>query len=109
MASDAVSLDRRHRHRVETIEEVLDHAVGIMAEDGVAGLSLGEIARRMEIRPPSLYVYFPSKHAMYDALFARGWRLLLDHMLACQEEHPPVEDDLSAIMLRIGNDFVRWS
>jgi AcrR family transcriptional regulator len=109
MASDAVPLDRRHRRRIQTIEEVLDHAVQIMAEDGVAGLSLGEIARRMEIRPPSLYVYFPSKHALYDALFARGWRLLLDRMRACEEEHPPVGDDLCAIMLQSGNDFVRWS
>jgi AcrR family transcriptional regulator len=109
MASDAVPLDRRHRRRNETIEEVLEHAVQIMAEDGVAGLSLGEIARRMGIRPPSLYVYFPSKHALYDALFARGWRLLLDRMLAREEEHPPVEDDLCTIMLRLGNDFVRWA
>ncbi len=109
MTSEAVPLDRRHRRRLETIEEVLDHAVRIMAEDGVAGLSLGEIARRMGIRPPSLYVYFPSKHALYDALFARGWRLLLDRMRACEEEHPPVEDDLAAIMQRFGNDFVRWS
>ena len=109
VASDAVPLDRRHRRRRETIEEVLDHAVQIMAEDGVAGLSLGEIARRMEMRPPSLYVYFPSKHALYDALFARGWRLLLDRMRASEEEHPSVEDDLRVIMLRVGNDFVRWS
>ena len=109
MTSDAVPLDRRKRHRIETIEEVLDHAVRIMAEDGVAGLSLGEIARRMGIRPPSLYVYFPSKHALYDALFARGWSRLLDHMRACERAQPPVEDDLCAIMLRAGNDFVRWS
>jgi len=45
---------------------------------GVAGLSVGEIARRMGIRPPSVYVYFPSKHALYDALFARGAQLLLE-------------------------------
>src|SRR3954451_562230 len=109
MTTETVPLDRRQRRRLETIEEVLDHAVQIMAEDGVAGLSLGEIARRMAIRPPSLYVYFPSKHALYDALFARGWRLLLDRMRACEEEHPPVEDDLRAIMLRLGNEFVRWS
>jgi AcrR family transcriptional regulator len=109
MTSAAVPLDRRHRRRLETIEEVLDHAVRIMAEDGVAGLSLGEIARRMGIRPPSLYVYFPSKNALYDALFARGWRLLLDRMRARAKEHPPVEDDLGAIMLRFGSEFVRWS
>ena len=109
MGTEVVTLDRRQRRRLETIEEVLDHAVAIMAEDGVAGLSLGEIARRMGIRTPSLYVYFPSKNALYDALFARGWRLLLDRMLEREAEHPPVGDDLAAIMLRIGDDFVRWS
>lgn len=109
MGSEAVPLDRRHRRRLETIEEVLDHAVEIMAEDGVAGLSLGEIARRIGIRPPSLYVYFPSKHDLYDALFARGWRLLLDTMKSYEDAHPPVEDDLAAVLLRFGAQFVRWS
>lgn len=109
MTSEALPLDRRHRRRLETIEEVLDHAVRIMAEEGVAGLSLGEIARRMGIRPPSLYVYFPSKNALYDALFARGWQLLLDRYRGYGEDHPPVEDDLAAIMLRFGTEFVRWS
>ena len=74
MTADAVPLDRRARRRQETIEEVLDIAVEIMTEQGVAGLSIGEVARRMGIRPPSLYVYFPSKEAIYDALFARGAR-----------------------------------
>lgn len=109
MSTEPVGLDRRHRRRQETIEEVLDHAVAIMAEEGVAGLSLGEIARRMGIRTPSLYVYFPSKHALYDALFARGWRLLLETMTAYEEEHPVDGDDLAEIMLGHGSCFVRWS
>jgi AcrR family transcriptional regulator len=109
MTTEATALDRRHRRRQETIEEVLDIAVGIMAEEGVAGLSLGEIARRMGIRPPSLYVYFPSKHALYDALFKRGWELLL----AAFEEHeatrPADGDDLVAILTAAGQLFVHWS
>jgi AcrR family transcriptional regulator len=109
MQPAAVALDRRHRRRLETIEEVLDHAVDIMAEEGVAGLSLGEIARRMGIRPPSLYVYFPSKHALYDALFKRGWELLLEDMHGYAEAHPPVEDDLAAVITRFGERFARWS
>jgi AcrR family transcriptional regulator len=109
MTSGAVPLDRRHRRRLETIEEVLDHAVAIMAEDGVAGLSLGEIARRMGIRPPSLYVYFPSKHALYDALFARGWRLLLDRVREVEDEPATTGDDLAAVLLRFAREFVRWS
>src|SRR5262245_5416454 len=43
-----------------------------MEEAGVGGLSMSEIARRLGMRQPSLYKYFPSLHAVYDALFARG-------------------------------------
>jgi AcrR family transcriptional regulator len=52
--------------------EALDHAVALITEEGVGALSVSEVARRMGIRGPSLYKYFPSRHAMYDALFARG-------------------------------------
>jgi AcrR family transcriptional regulator len=69
IAEPVARLDRRHRRRQETVEQVLDVAVAVMAEQGVAGLSLGEVARRMGIRPPSLYVYFDSKNALYDAIF----------------------------------------
>jgi AcrR family transcriptional regulator len=43
-----------------------------MEEVGVGGLSMSEIARRLGMRQPSLYKYFPSLHAVYDAVFARG-------------------------------------
>jgi AcrR family transcriptional regulator len=64
--------DRRSARRRETIEEALDIAVAIMEEAGVGGLSMSEVARRLGIRQPSLYKYFPSLHAVYDALFTRG-------------------------------------
>lgn len=65
-------MDRRAQRRLDTIEEALDHAVDVMAEGGVGALSISEVARRMGVRGPSLYKYFPSLHAVYDALFARG-------------------------------------
>lgn len=43
-----------------------------MTEHGVGGLTVTEMARRMGVRSPSLYKYFTSLHAVYDALFARG-------------------------------------
>jgi AcrR family transcriptional regulator len=101
--------DRRHRRRQETIEEILDIAAQIMAEQGVAGLSVGEIARRMGIRPPSVYVYFPSKHALYDALFARGARLLLQAMQAVNAALPARPGTLEEILLPGAQAFVRWS
>jgi AcrR family transcriptional regulator len=101
--------DRRHRRRQETIEEILDIAVQIMAEQGVAGLSVGEIARRMGIRPPSVYVYFPSKNALYDALFARGARLLLAVMQEVFASLPARPGTLEEILLPASRAFVRWS
>ncbi|HEX9357895.1 MAG TPA: TetR/AcrR family transcriptional regulator [Streptosporangiaceae bacterium] len=105
----AAAVDRRQRRRRETIEEVLGLAAEIMAEQGVAGLSIGEIARRMGIRPPSLYVYFPSKQALYDALFARGARLLLEAMEAVAAALPTQARTLEEILLPAAQAFVRWS
>ncbi len=105
--AEAVPLDRRQRRRQETIEQVIDVAVAVMADQGVAGLTLGEVARRMGIRPPSLYVYVDSKNALYDAVFERGWRELLAVMRAVRAERDgsdPVGDLYAA-----GTAFVRWA
>lgn len=108
-SAPVAATDRRHRRRQETIEEILDIAVQIMAEQGVAGLSVGEIARRMGIRPPSVYVYFPSKNALYDALFARGARLLLAVMQEVFASLPARPGTLEEILLPASRAFVRWS
>lgn len=65
-------LDRRSRRRQQTIDEILDVAVALMETEGVAALSLSAVARQLGMQPPSLYQYFPSKLAIYDALFQRG-------------------------------------
>jgi AcrR family transcriptional regulator len=109
MSSEPVPLDRRQRRRLETIEEVLDIAAEIMAEQGVAGLSVGEVARRMGIRPPSLYVYFPSKNALYDALFERGARLVLDHVRAEDDAFADEAHTLDEVLLHAAQTFVTWS
>lgn len=69
--------DRRGLRRAETKDQILAIAVELMAAEGVGGLSLSAIARRIGIQPPSLYKYFPSRHAVFDALFARGQRAFL--------------------------------
>jgi AcrR family transcriptional regulator len=108
MGSDvAIQLDRRQRRHHETIEEVLDLAAELMAEQGVAGLSLGELARRLGIKTPSLYVYFESKNAVYDALFARGASLLLKRVEEVADGTFAGED-LEAILLGAATAVVGW-
>ncbi|MCW2544305.1 MAG: hypothetical protein JWM40_1857 [Frankiales bacterium] len=98
--------DRRHLKRAATIDELLEIAIQVMGEQGAGGLSLGEVARRMGIRPPSLYVYFASKNAVYDAVFAMGWRLVGEVMAAL----PPVnvKADVEASLQPAATNFVRW-
>jgi AcrR family transcriptional regulator len=56
------------------VAAILEAARSVMRERGVAGLSLREVARRVSMQAPSLYEYFPSKAALYDALFLAGFR-----------------------------------
>jgi AcrR family transcriptional regulator len=72
-----VRRDRRHLRHEATRREILDAAWRIVRADGLAALSLSAIARVVGIEPQSLYTYFASKHAVYDAMFAEGNRELL--------------------------------
>jgi AcrR family transcriptional regulator len=106
-AADASAVDRRGRRRLQTIEEILQVAVAVMAEHGAGGLSLGEVARRMGMRTPSLYGYFDSKNAVYDAVFARGWSRLNDVLapFVARIEH----DDPDQVRREAAEAFVRWA
>jgi AcrR family transcriptional regulator len=98
---------RRAQRRLDTIEEILAVALEVMTEAGVGGLSLGEVARRMRIRPPSLYQYFESKHAIYDALFAAGWREASAAVPAA--DAIMVAADPCATLIDGTGNFVRWA
>lgn len=62
------------------IRSILDTARAIMQEQGVAALSMQELARRLNLRAPSLYHYFASKTEIYDTLFRFGFRLYGEQM-----------------------------
>src|ERR1700680_5187915 len=72
-----VTRDRRAERREATRSEIRAAAWDLARTEGLAGLSLRDVARKIGMRPPSLYWYFDSKHAIYDAMFAQGYRQLL--------------------------------
>ena len=92
---DPPTPDRRARRRQQTIDEILVIAGDVMAEEGVNGLSIAEIARRLGVQPPSIYKYFPSLMAVYDALFVRGQHEHLDVMRSAMAEARPGLDALT--------------
>jgi AcrR family transcriptional regulator len=56
----------------------LEAAWELVRKHGLAALSLRELGARVGMRAPSLYQYFPSKLAIYDAMFGQGSRAALD-------------------------------
>jgi AcrR family transcriptional regulator len=69
--------DRRAERHTATRREILDVAWRLGRERGLGGWSLRDVADAVGMRPPSLYVYFDSKNAVYDAMFADGYADLL--------------------------------
>jgi AcrR family transcriptional regulator len=65
--------DRKAERRQATRAEILDTAWDLVREQGLGGLNLRDLASRVGMRAPSLYEYFASKHAIYDAMFAQGY------------------------------------
>jgi AcrR family transcriptional regulator len=97
--------DRRAERREATRAEILEAAWELARQQGLAGLSLRDIAAKIGMRPPSLYWYFESKHAIYDAMFAEGNLELLRRMAA--QEWP---DEPRALMRTTARIFVEfWS
>ena len=69
--------DWRSDRRARATADIVAAAWVLAREHGLGGLSLRELARRLGMATPSLYSYFDSKHALYDAMFADGWAALL--------------------------------
>ena len=69
--------DKVMRRREVKTASIVSEAWELAREHGVGGVSLHELARAVGMRQPSLYEYFDSKHALYDAMFADGNRQLL--------------------------------
>jgi AcrR family transcriptional regulator len=72
--------DRRQERREAKLATIIDEAWRLARRDGLAAISLRDLADAVGLRQPSLYVYFGSKLDLYDAMFADGYRQFLDYV-----------------------------
>jgi AcrR family transcriptional regulator len=72
--------DRRRARHAATKQEIVDAAWRLAREQGLGGWSLRDVADAVGMRAPSLYVYFASKNALFDAMFADGCGALLSRI-----------------------------
>ena len=62
----------REARRRDARADLLSTAWEIVREDGLGGLSLRDLARRAGITTPTVYAYFESKNAIFDAMFGEA-------------------------------------
>lgn len=77
---------------------ILEAAREIMREEGVGALNLQVLARRVGMRAPSLYNYFPNKMAIYEAIFEQGMRQFREQVEAIINQHGATITAQSAII-----------
>ncbi len=70
--SKIATSDWREARRRSAREDIVEAAWALVREEGLAGLSLRDLARRAGITPPTVYAYFDSKNAIYDAMFGQA-------------------------------------
>ena len=66
------------RPKTQTADVIIGAAERHFAERGYEAASMGDIAREVGIRTPSLYSHFKNKRALYDAVFERRLQPLFE-------------------------------
>src|ERR1039458_2117589 len=95
--------DRRAERYAATRREILDAAWDLVRAGGLGSLAMRELGARVGMRAQSLYAYFPSKYAIYDAMFAESNRELLRRL----NDLPAARDPIRGLrrLARVFLDF----
>jgi AcrR family transcriptional regulator len=81
----------RAQRREQTVRRILDAAWDLSRDHGLTGWTLRDLGSAVGMRAPSLYVYAESKNALFDLMFADGYRAFLARIEATERPDDPVE------------------
>jgi AcrR family transcriptional regulator len=95
--------DWRETRRQSARGAIVDAAWDLVHEEGLAALSLRDLASRAGITTPTVYAYFDSKHAIYDAMFGRAASEFADWMAGPVEATEP-----AAVLVAKAHRFVEF-
>lgn len=98
--------ERRHREAAGRRKEILDAARRLFWQHGYAGTSIPKIAREAELAPGTIYLYFPSKEALYVELLLEGYEIL-HRRLATEAQNPAPPKEKAARLLDVFLGFAR--
>ncbi|MBD8907224.1 TetR/AcrR family transcriptional regulator [Methylorubrum zatmanii] len=82
--------------------QILEGARQVFMASGFDGASMGEIARAAGVSKGTLYVYFDSKEALFEALTTEEKEGLAEALFRLDEDDP----DLCAVLTRLGTSYL---
>ncbi|ACA20818.1 transcriptional regulator, TetR family [Methylobacterium sp. 4-46] len=91
---DAAESDKRR--------QILDGAREVFLACGFDGASMGSIAKAAGVSKGTLYVYFDSKEALFEALTVEEKRTLAENLFRLDVDDP----DVPAVLRRLGLSFL---
>src|ERR1700693_3659495 len=89
MIRNAETTGWREARRRSARDAIVESPWALVGEEGLAGLSLRDLARRAGITTPTVYAYFDSKNAIYDAMFGRAATEFVDRMSRAYDSEDP--------------------
>lgn len=98
-AAAGITPSRRAVRRQETVRRILDAAWQLSRERGLTGWTLRDLGAEVGMRAPSLYGYAESKNALFDLMFADGYRQLAERIAGT--ERPDDPDELVRVAARL--------
>lgn len=78
----------RERPRSDTRERILNVGEELIAQYGMEGFQLKDVAERIGIRPPSIFAHFAGRDAIANAIAERMLVRLRDLLVAGDDEDP---------------------
>ena len=103
MAGAALVLERGQTHgETDKRRQILEGARTVFMAAGFDGASMGEIARAAGVSKGTLYVYFDSKEALFEALTIAEKSGLAEVLFTLDAEDP----DVRAVLTRLGHTYL---
>jgi AcrR family transcriptional regulator len=84
--------------------QIMEGARVVFLAQGFDGASMGEIARQAGVSKGTLYVYFDSKEALFEAIAEEECRAQAEQVFALDSN----DHDVEVVLTRLGCAFVRF-
>lgn len=102
MSKATVSDEWREARRRSARDAIVDAAWELVHDEGLAALSLRDLAKRAGITTPTIYAYLDSKNAIYDAMFGQAWT---DYLTVANDLEPRLSRAPRVALKQIAHSF----